>query len=165
MSSGRGAAALRTDFRVSLRFRSRSEPLNASAVLALDLVAERLLRRLVGFDAQRLSKLEGLRTARAVLVTGAMDDLPWVDGVAYLGRDTDAPSLLLPTVVRPDVHLSLFERALASHGNGALSGTSTKRWAVSFEPPLLLAASSTRTLDREMIEHWLSERTAADRHD
>ena len=38
-----------------------------------------------------------------VVVLGATEALPWVDGVNYLGRDPDAPRLLLPTMLRPAV--------------------------------------------------------------
>jgi hypothetical protein len=45
-----------------------------------------------------------------LLVVG--DELPWADGVVYLGRDPDAPKLLLPTTLMPEVPVDLFERAL-----------------------------------------------------
>jgi hypothetical protein len=43
---------------------------------------------------------------------GATDDLPWADGVSYLGVDPEAPSLLLPTTMTPQLPLALFERAV-----------------------------------------------------
>ncbi|MCB9564908.1 MAG: hypothetical protein H6708_31365 [Kofleriaceae bacterium] len=45
-------------------------------------------------------------------VVGDAARLPWVDGVAYLGRDLAAPSLLVPTTLAPDAPPALVERAL-----------------------------------------------------
>jgi hypothetical protein len=46
------------------------------------------------------------------VVTGAAHDLPWVPGVAYATRSSEAPTLWRPTWLRPDVPLDLLARAL-----------------------------------------------------
>ena len=54
-----------------------------------------------------------------LLLIGAAEELPWVDGVVYLGRDPEAPSLLLPTTLEPDVPAPLFERAILARARAA----------------------------------------------
>jgi hypothetical protein len=84
-----------------MKWLPREPPLEACAVVAFGEAAKKL----------RVPKsMPCIRTAEMVLLIG--DDLPWADGVVYLGRDPAAPKLLLPTTLRPDVPLDLFERAL-----------------------------------------------------
>lgn len=51
----------------------------------------------------------GVGNASLIVVIG--EDLPWVDGVDWLGRDPRAPGLYLPTLLRPDLPLDLVARA------------------------------------------------------
>jgi hypothetical protein len=60
-------------------------------------VARRLLERLRRLPDDRLARLEGGATESLVIALGAPEDLPWVDGVTYLGREPDAADLLVPT--------------------------------------------------------------------
>ena len=83
-----------------VRWVPRDTPLLPAAVVGTGDVARALVRRLLRLDEGGL-----------VAVMGAEGVLPWVDGAVYLGRDADAPTLYLPTALRPDVHLTLFERA------------------------------------------------------
>jgi hypothetical protein len=45
------------------------------------------------------------------VLLGAAEDLPWVPGVVYLGREAEAPSLLLPTTLAPTVPAALLLQA------------------------------------------------------
>ncbi len=90
-----------TPFRIT--WTAREPPLAPCAAWAEGDVAARLVARLLGFDDDRLAALEGVATDRLVLVCGARDALPWVDGIQYLGRHPDAPRLLVPTRDAPSV--------------------------------------------------------------
>jgi hypothetical protein len=101
-------AAVAEADRFPVRWAPREPPLAPSAALGLGPVAARLAARLLrgpgGLDAVMA---EGL-----LLVLGPADRLPWVDGVLYLGADSDAPLLLMPTTERPEVHVALVDEAV-----------------------------------------------------
>jgi len=94
-----------------VRWIPRETPLAPVAVVGLGDVARALARRLLRLDEGGLVALHGVAGPSLVAVMGAEAVLPWVDGALYLGRDADAPTLYLPTALRPDVHVTLFERA------------------------------------------------------
>jgi len=94
-----------------VRWVPRDTPLLPAAVVGTGDVARALVRRLLRLDEGGLVALQGVAGVGLVAVMGAEGVLPWVDGAVYLGRDADAPTLYLPTALRPDVHLTLFERA------------------------------------------------------
>lgn len=89
--------------RLVLGFRGRSSPLAPTAVVAFDEVSARLARRLLEADDERLSRLRGVGGDGALAILGDERDLPWEDGVIYLGAEEADPSLYLPTTLEPDV--------------------------------------------------------------
>lgn len=99
-----------------LRWIDRARVLAPIAACGRGAAADALALKLSSWPADRLAKLSGVSVfapERAVFVLAqSEDDLPWVDGIQYLGKDPHAPQLLLPTAERPDIHLSLFERAI-----------------------------------------------------
>ncbi|MBS1795962.1 MAG: hypothetical protein JSS81_19065 [Acidobacteria bacterium] len=95
-----------------IEWENRFDALAPVAVVAFDAAAERLRARLLDFDDEKLSRLQGVRGDRLIFVAGAPAELPWADGVVYLGRDPLAPSVFLPTNRRPSMPLDLFEKAL-----------------------------------------------------
>ena len=138
---------------ISIDARVRESALAPSAVLALREVALSLVARLLELDEQRLSRLRAVRGAEFLLLQGSPSDLPWCDGLIYLGKDEAAPQLLMPTTLTPNVPTALFERALARHcqSNPApLLGP----WAVSLEPPLLISLAESRPLSLERVRRW-----------
>jgi hypothetical protein len=88
-------------------WRPRPVPLAPRAALGRGPVGERL----AGVAGARAG-LELVRFPDAVLVLGPEAELPWVDGVEYLGIDPRAPSLLVPTHRAPTVPIDLLARAL-----------------------------------------------------
>ncbi|MGW7333414.1 bpX5 domain-containing protein [Streptomyces sp. NPDC054840] len=103
---------------VPLRWERREPPLPTVAVLAVgDAVpglAAAALERIR--DGARLGVLAddgpSLPAAdRVLLVLGAEADLPWADGVRYLGRDA---GLLVPTTARPVPAAALWRRAVGA---------------------------------------------------
>jgi hypothetical protein len=84
---------------------------------------------------------------------GAAEDLPWVDGALYLGRDGAAPSLLLPTTLEPDVPAPLLERAVLARARG-----SAPPIALLVDPPALVGAGMARAVGRAELRAFLGER-------
>jgi hypothetical protein len=125
----------------------RDERLPAGAALAWGQTAVDLIDRLLVRSDAELSRLSGIVFQRGVLILGDECDLPWVDGILYLGRDDAAPSLLLPTALRPDVPVALLERAV-QRATSAPEHRHHQRWAISVTPPLLLAAANARRVGR-----------------
>jgi hypothetical protein len=108
--------------------------------------ARALATRLLALDDAVLAQLRGVAGTGLLLVLGAPELLPWVDGVAYLGRDPDAPSLLLPTALAPDVPVALLERALAARVN-----TLGAPLAVLDAPARLVPAADARPIERARL--------------
>jgi len=133
---------------MSVVFVSRDEVLEPAAVVGLGPVARRLGERLLKCTDAQLGHWKGLTATGLLIVLGA--DLPWVDGVEYLGRDLEAPRLLLPTALRPSIGVELFERAIV-------------RRAVELSPPLavvwssptIVSVASALAIRRERLQRWL----------
>ncbi len=94
-----------------VRWVPRETPLAPVAVVGFGDVARALARRLLRRTDGGLVALQGVAAPELLAVVGAEAELPWADGALYLGRDADATTLYLPTALRPDVHVTLFERA------------------------------------------------------
>jgi hypothetical protein len=96
-------------------FTPRAEPLAPVCVYAGGREALSLAARALASGEDALARLSGLVTGDHLFLLAAEEDLPWVDGCRFLGRDAAAPSLLLPTEVAPDVPVDVLERALRRH--------------------------------------------------
>jgi hypothetical protein len=129
---------------------ARREPLTPSAVLGVGEAARALFRRLRELPEERLLRLRAARSEAALVVCGDAGELPWADGVVYLGRDADAPSLLLPTTLTVEQPLSLFERSLVKRSKSEPRAGSPP-WAVCFAPWLVLSAGSARPIVRAKL--------------
>lgn len=118
-----------------LEWRPRASPLRPAAALALDgATAQQLDAALAALGAERQERLR--RTtgpAGAVLLTGCMEDLPWVDGLAWLGVDARAPALWLPAHLEPSLPPDLLALACARRAPGG------RRWLLWPRPALLWA--------------------------
>jgi hypothetical protein len=97
---------------LEIKWQSRLDTLEPSALLAVGETARRLREKLLSLDDEKLSALQGVFAENMLFIVGA--DLPWVDGVIYLGKDTEAPSIFLPTNLLPNIPLDLFEKSLLS---------------------------------------------------
>jgi hypothetical protein len=83
------------------------------AVAGVGPVARALCQSLLGRPLGGLSGVVGEAGGRRVVVIlGEEARLPWVDGVVYLGRDPEAPGVLLPTRQRPALPVDLFARGV-----------------------------------------------------
>ena len=100
---------------------------------------------------EALHELEGVCGASLIIVQGRPLLLPWIDGVAYLGRDPQASSLLLPTNLLPDVPLALFERALVR------TCQLPAPIGVLVSPPMVASLATARPIVRAALETWMVE--------
>jgi len=90
----------------------REPPLEAVAVAATGSARQGLATATL----RRLRDGQALRAAAGkdwLVVLGAANDLPWVDGVRYLGQDGE---LLVPTTRRVDPSPDLVARAVGGTG-------------------------------------------------
>jgi hypothetical protein len=89
-----------------------------------------------------------------LLILGQADGLPWTDGAIYLGRDSAAPNLLLPTVLTPTVPLGLVERMLVSRFAQAEPPI-----AVVPQSGLVASVAGARVISRPVLAAWLTTPT------
>jgi hypothetical protein len=145
---------------IPLTWRPRPAPLDPVGLAVRGEAARTLARRLLVRDDEALARLAGVAAPGLLVVLGDAADLPWVDGAVYLGRDADAPSLLLPTAREPSAPLPLVERALLARARtaGTAAGTTeaSPPYAVLIDPPLLASTLAARPIERPVLEAWLA---------
>jgi hypothetical protein len=135
---------------VNITFVPRAGSLDPVAVIAAGPVARALAHRLLRFADADLAVLRGVAGDGLIVLVGDAASLPWVDGVVYLGRDADAPRLLLPTTLRPTVASDVFERAIARH-----AGQLGSPWAIVAVPPRVIPIADALPVERAHVLHWL----------
>jgi hypothetical protein len=134
-----------------VRWRARATPLEPVAVAARGPVAAALARRLLARDDDALGRLRGVAGPGLLILLGPHDQLPWIDGVCYLGRAADAPSLFLPTAIEPDVPEALLERALVARFARLVP------LAVLTDPPMVAPVGQARPIARPLLSAWIEE--------
>jgi len=144
---------------IPVRWRPRAAPLEPVGMAVRGEAAGVLAKRLLDRDDEALARLSGVAAPDLLVVLGEAGELPWVDGAVYLGRDAEAPALLLPTTREPSVPLPLVERALLARSAGA-SGVSwvSPPYAVLIDPPLLASVQAARPIVRKVLLGWLANR-------
>ena len=100
---------------LKIKWQNRLDALEPLALVAFDSAVAKLKRKLLTFDDEKLAALQGVFAENLLFIAGEKDVLPWSDGVIYFGRDLLAPSIFLPTNLRPNVPLDLFEKNLLIH--------------------------------------------------
>jgi hypothetical protein len=129
----------------------RAQPLTPGAVLALGSTSLSLATRLLALPDARLEPLRAVLGDELLLLLGPESDLPWSDGVTYLGREPSAPELWLPCAIEPNVPAVLLLRALRSRFDVA---SLRAPFAVSLEPPLLVPLLGARPLTRALLDEF-----------
>lgn len=132
-------------------FVPRRLPLSPVAAAGIGPVARRLGARLLELETAHLHRLRGVAGKGLLVILGEAESLPWVDGIAYLGRDPEAPRLLLPTALAPDAPAALLEKALFQRLREP-----TAPLAVLASPRRIVPVSSALPVDRASLERWLS---------
>ena len=135
---------------IRVTWQLRDAPLGASAVAGFGRVALALGRRLLDLGEESLARLKGVAGSELLILTGEQESLPWVDGVLYLGRDPAAPSLLIPTTVKPGIPIALLERVLLKRFE--------HKSPLAVLPDLQLVAplDVARELARESLRVWVN---------
>lgn len=136
---------------VSIEWTKRHHPLRPEAVAARGAAATDLVRRTLELDPAQLGRLRGVGSPELVVLAGDHADLPWVDGVAYLGRPRGAPGLFIPTTLAPTVPESLLARAVTHAGIAAPV-------AVLVDRGTLVSLADALPLSRDVLEQWLAGR-------
>lgn len=131
-----------------MTWRPRFTPLTPIGVAARAAGATNLAHRLLR-DSDSLSHYKAVGAPGLLVILGEEKHLPWVDGVVYLGRYTESPSLLLPTNLEPSVPVALLERSLA------LMHKQNGPCALLLDPPSIVPLSDARTLARASLIKWL----------
>ncbi|MCY1082603.1 bpX5 domain-containing protein [Archangium lansingense] len=129
----------------------RTSPLTALAVAGVGPVALALARRVLEADDAALARWSGVAGPGVLVLLGDTESLPWVDGLVYLGRDTAAPSLLLPCTLAPDVAPALLERALVARASGSTP------LAVLPGSAHLVPVGAARPVSRDTVRAWLAK--------
>jgi hypothetical protein len=137
-----------------ITFSQREDCLDPAAVVGLGPIACALAERLMLLSDGRLGRLRGSAGNGITVVLGEAQDLPWADGVTYLGRDPAAPRLLVPCMLHPNIAMDVFERAVA-HCAAALPGP----WAVLATPPRLFSVADAAIINRGHLAQWLESHT------
>lgn len=118
----------------------RAAPLAVSAAYAAGEAARALARRLLAREA--LGELAGVAGDALLLVIG--EALPWVDGIVYLGRDPDAPRLLLPTALAPTIAPAVLDALVPGAGPAAVV------------PGRIVPCGEARAIDRDRLAAWVA---------
>ena len=84
-----------------------------------------------------------------LVILGEEKWLPWIDGVVYLGHDSESPSLLVPTNLEPSVPAALLQRSLSAVHKQ--SGPC----ALLLDPPSIVPLAEARTIARASLVKWL----------
>lgn len=131
-------------------FVERAVPLQPCVVMAQGVIAHRLAERMVALDEQVLARLRVIATHGRIFVLGNELDLPWVNGVTYLGIDDAAPTLRLPTTLAPSVASDIFERAIQLRVGHQYTV------AVCTEPPRIISLHGACAWPRATWSAWLA---------
>lgn len=98
--------------KIQIKWQNRFDSLEPLALIAFDDSAIRLKKRLLSFDDETLSLLQGVFAENLLFITGKTESLPWIDGGIYLGKDARAASIFVPTNLSPNIPFDLFEKSL-----------------------------------------------------
>lgn len=130
------------------RWVARSQPLVPLAVCGVGDAAVRLARRLLAMSDEMLGSFEGVCGKRLIAVRGPSDQLPWVRGVVYLGKDPAVKGYYLPTHLQPDIAGDWLHAAL-DHAQSPTPGV------LLHEPQLRFGWQAARPVSRDSLQAWL----------
>jgi len=144
--------------RIRPAWTARAIPLPIAGAAAAGAAAHALGQRLAALDDDALHGLAAVAGADLLVVLG--QGVPWIDGIAYLGRDPAAPALLLPTALAPTVPAAVLERAvLARIGSAAPPVALLPALLERGEPRAalrLVPCGVARSIDRQRLSAWLA---------
>ena len=94
-----------------LAWERRPDALAAAGMVTTGDVTRRLLAQLRLASEEALARLAVVATRELLVLIGARDDLPWVDGARYCGPDPQVQTLWLPTTMAPVLAPDLVRRS------------------------------------------------------
>lgn len=137
--------------RLPVTWSSREPTLSPRGAVAEGEAARVWARRMLGLRDEALAGLRGVAGDGVLAVIADACEVPWCDGLRWMGRDPDAPAVWTPTTTRPSVSAALIERALA-----ARAGTPSPWMIWPDEARLRVVSLATaRAVDRERLRAWL----------
>jgi hypothetical protein len=128
--------------RLSVTWRLRAPPLPPTVAVGIGPAALGLCDAALRRTDEQLAALRGLAGDGLLCLVG--EDLPWADGVRWLGACPEAPGLYLPTRAMPSVHPMLLARALGG----------APPLAVLPEAGLRLPLNRARPVQRDRLLAW-----------
>ncbi len=97
----------------------RQVPLAPQGMIIHTAQRQSALNKLLLIGDEQLYQLRGVASAQHLVILGNEQALPWIPGAIYLGQDQEAQHLWLPTHLKPNISLELFDRAITlAHGIG-----------------------------------------------
>lgn len=134
---------------MNIEWIARETPLAIEGAIATGDAAARFATRLLALDDDGLARLRGVASSDLIAILGAPDDLPWIDGIVYLGRDEGAPQLYLPTTRATTLPPALVARAIARRDPNL-----PPPFALLDAPRLIVSLAAAGTIDRKRLEAW-----------
>ena len=92
----------------------RPQALAAAGMVTAGEATLRLLAQLRLANEEALARLAVVATRDLLVLLGACDDLPWVDGARYCAPDPEVQSLWLPTTMAPALPRDLVRRSASA---------------------------------------------------
>jgi hypothetical protein len=134
-----------------LEWTARATAPAPAAVVAAGQAAKRLLARLRAQPEAELEGLSAVATRSMLVIIGAPDTLPWVDGARYCAPDPLAPGLWLPTHAEPNLPADLLYVAAATRvAQQPLLLWHDPEQILSLERPASVTAALLDWLEREI---------------
>jgi len=134
----------------TIKWQNRAVSLDPCAIIASDEAAVDIAEKLLRLDDESLGTFQGASAESLIFIVGRGDDLPWADGVVYLGRDArTSASFLLPTTIEPKVPIDLFKLILEKKFRHLLP--------CAILPGKIIPFGTAKKLSRAALERWLTE--------
>lgn len=131
-----------------MAWQTRATPLAPAGMVVPAALAPALLARLHARTASQWQALSLVATRDLLLLLGANDALPWVDGARYCAPDPHAPNLWTPTHLEPALPVDLVQTNLVERAGSS----PVLLWPA---PELLLPLAAAQALTPSLLA-WLA---------
>ncbi|MED5597951.1 bpX5 domain-containing protein [Janthinobacterium sp. P210006] len=131
-----------------MAWQARATPLAPAGMVAPAALVPALLARLHACTASQLLALSVLATRDLIVLLGANDALPWIDGARYCAPDPHAPNLWTPTHLEPALPADLVQTNLVERAGSS----PVLLWPA---PELLLPLAAAQALTPSLLD-WLA---------
>ena len=132
-----------------MAWQTRPAALTPAGLVAPAVLASPLLSLLRLWEAKQLSTLSVVATRDLIVLLGANDGLPWIDGARYCAPDPDAGNLWTPTHLAPALPTDLVQANLIERADSS----PLLLWHA---PEQLLPLAGAQALTPSLL-HWLTQ--------